>query len=1055
MIEQELVKRYFVGKDGFVWWLGQVTSEEKWNPNMTGKRVASSDEIKGFSDRYKVRIMGYHTDNPTELTDDDLPWASVMLPVTAGGGSGGSSQSPQIRQGNFVFGFFLDGEDAQQPIIMGILGFNNYTVVSKGVPQVKYVPFEGFKGTDTVPQGTIRETPGSSPKTSVPSSVPGAKPRAVQTATTISGSSAHQIKSVAEKVQLEEGTKKSPIMPTDICGSPMDGALLDVQEGLREIQRVKAQVNEWAGVAIGKVVDQQQRIQEITDRVIKNVTKPIKDELEKTKKFIIAQIEDKAKDIYFLLFPQARSELKVAQSETTELISCLFNKIVKGLLSIVANTLLSFINKVVNVGTCIIENVIGGLIGQIGGLVNGLVGLALGPMNAILGAFGLVIDLGSAILGFLFDALGFFKCEENPKCAGYKEWSVFDGSTVNEINKIGASFTNMLQIAENAKQSVLGSISAVGAVFGSAEAALNSFNPLGFVTSALSSCLSEILPVQCGAPTASIFGGGGNGALANPIIGTNGEIMGLDLVSRGLGYISKPFVSIQDPCGNGNGAVIRVKLNKNDNKKGSISPAKGGGYGVSVGGTTGIDYGTNVSGVDNYQRNEDPIERKSYGTVPGEWTNVGVTTNITAGFDLFDPYRVPALTLEMSPPGGIISAGDPVTIRYYTQNASRILYSNFGASTLGGFIPEENLDPNVNEDRPESRKIKVSEVTFQEIYTPKTFILTVANGYGQVTSVLRVNVVPKDNTGEINDNQIKQLIVEDPGTGYLSAPDGSSGGMGRKWADKNQTLVKKSDGTYETPYNPGDTIVVSPGDTIKTPATTSAIKRKKLKSSTLTNNPIGFINIVDEKLDQLNDELIEIPGGIDFVFDQDEEFILEENLDPNVNGETTVRDDGETTVRNEIEGIKIDIEYILSAPDPGSRQNAPDLNLNINSVFGSTLQEQNKSYPIVLELYDVEILNGGINYSSDDQFVIEPQDYGVILKPILGAFGTIVGVEVISTGRGFTTFPNILINSETGFNAKFVPIFRTIRIGDIKNIDDLGINFDNVISVVDCVGKVV
>jgi hypothetical protein len=212
---------------------------------------------------------------------------------------------------------------------------------------------------------------------------------------------------------------------------------------------------------------------------------------------------------------------------------------------------------------------------------------------------------------------------------------------------------------------------------------------------------------------------------------------------------------------------------------------------------------------------------------------------------------------------------------------------------------------------------------------------------------------------------------------------------------------------------------------------------------------------VDEKLDQLNDELIEIPGGIDFVFDQDEEFILEENLDPNVNGETTVRNDGETTVRNEIEGIKNDIEYILSAPDPELRQTAPDSNLNINSVFGSTLQEQNKSYPIVLELYDVEILNGGINYSSNDQFVIEPQDYGVILKPILGAFGTIVGVEVISTGRGFTTFPNILINSETGFNAKFVPIFRTIRIGDIKNIDDLGINFDNVISVVDCVGKVV
>lgn len=1010
MLDQELIKRNFVGKDGFTWWIGQVASEEKWNPNMTGTRVLSADEIPGFGDRYKVRIMGYHTDNSTELTDDDLPWASVMLPVTAGGGPGASSQSPQIRQGIFVFGFFLDGEDAQQPMIMGIIGFNNYTVVNKGVPQIKYQPFEGFKQTDIVPQGTIREAPGSSSKTSTPNSVPQGSytPPSQTQATVISGSSAHQIKSVAEKVQQEEGTKKSPVMQTDLCGSPIDAALLDVQEGLKEIQRIKAQVNVWAGVAIGRVIDQQQRIQDVTDRIIKNITKPLKDKIEETKKNLIKQVEDRAKDAYYLLFPKDRYELKVAKSESLEIVSCLFNRIVKGLLEIVSKTLLSFINKVVNVGNCIIENVIGGIIGQIGGLINGLIGLALGPMNAILGAVGSIIDLGDSILGFLFDALGFFRCEENPKCPGYKEWSIWNGTTVNEINKIGSSITNILQKAEDVKSTVQGAVSSVGSVLGGVDSALSSFNPAGFISGALTSCLSEILPVQCGPPTVSIFGGGGTGASGNPIIGQNGEILGIDIVDRGIGYATKPIVSIQDPCGNGQGSVVRVKLKKR---------RKGNEYGVSVGGTTGIAYGTNVSGVDNYQINEDPIQRNSYGIVPGEWSNIGIKTDISTPFDTFDEYRIPALKLEMSPPGGIVSSGDPVTLRYYTQNAKRIIYSNFNARSLGRDLPEEDLK--------NPKKIKVSEITFQEVFTPKTFILTVANDYGKVTAVLRVDIKQKDSDGEIVDKQIDEFIVEDPGTGYLSRPDGSLGGMGRIWSQKNQTVVKRNDGTYDSPYSPGDNIVLFPGDTIRTPINTSAIKKyKKLNPSFVETG--GNIETFINPFINLDDEYIDIPGNIDYVVE--------------------IPDSEEFDFQISLPAPKIDFEIIPGIP-------GTSLNFNTNSdVFGSS--PDGNPYPIILELYDVEILNGGINYSDNDQFVIDPKSNGVILRPILGAFGTVVDVEVVSTGKGFTTFPNIFINSETGFNARFVPKFRVNRIGDITNIDDLGIDPNEIISVIDCVGRV-
>jgi hypothetical protein len=966
MIEQELIKRNFIGKDGFIWWIGQVASEEKWNPNIPGRRVEVPDDIKGFGDRYRVRILGYHTDNSLELSDDDLPWASVILPVTAGGGTGASSQSPQIRQGNFVFGFFLDGEDAQQPVIIGILGYNNYTIVSKSVPQIKYIPFDGFKPTDITPEASIKEIPGGSDKPTTPNSIlqslatAAARPPAFDpSATTISGSSAHQIKSVAEKVQEDEGKKRSAILQTKNCGSSLDATLLDIQEGIKEIHRLRSEINTWAGSATGKVHNLQKRIELVTQKMIKNVTKPLKDLMDEIRKWIITEIEDKAKDFYFLLFPEERSEMKILQSEVIEIISCLFNKIIKGLLEIVAKTLLSFLDKVINVGNCIINNVIGGIIGQIGGLVNGLIGLSLGPLNSLLGSVNGAIDLGQSILGLFFDALGFFKCEENPKCPEYKEWSVWDGTTINEINKIGTSITNVLQKAESLKNTTANNLNSAGAVFGSVEQALKSFDPGGFINSALSSCVSEIIPAQCGPPEVFIFGGGGSGAQGNPIIGRNGEILGVDLVKKGYGYVTDPFVSVKDPCGAGNGAVLKAKLKKRENKNN---------HGVSVGGTTGINFASNVS-VYTYN-DESPLEDNSYRTVAGEWTNKsGIVTDTTVPFDDLNIFNDPALTLEMSPPGGIINSGDSITIRYKSQNANRILYSNFGATTLGPIIDSE-------------KNIRSAELTFEDITRPKTFILSVANEKTNVTAVLRVDVRQINTDGETIDQEIEEIIVEDPGSGYLSEPDGSLGGMGRTWSKKNQTIVKRSDGIYDTPYNPGQIIKLLPGDAVRTPSETSLV---------------------------INENVIPIPTRTDYI---------------------------------------VEDQVSLLSPDLKEDETAPTI----------SDRETQSSYLVSLELYDVEILSGGINYSSEDKFFLSPEENNVALKPVLGPFGTIVDVEVVSTGRGFTTYPNIFINSETGFNAKFAPKFRINRIPKFNTLDQLNENLNidtsKILEVIDCVGKV-
>jgi uncharacterized protein YoxC len=115
---------------GFNWWVGQIADDATWRDNILPGKFESANQIPGWGRRYKVRIIGLHDQGETEIPSDQLPWAQIMYPVTAGGGQGASGQTPNLRQGNMVFGFFLDGQEQQVPVIMGVLGNNAQTQLS-------------------------------------------------------------------------------------------------------------------------------------------------------------------------------------------------------------------------------------------------------------------------------------------------------------------------------------------------------------------------------------------------------------------------------------------------------------------------------------------------------------------------------------------------------------------------------------------------------------------------------------------------------------------------------------------------------------------------------------------------------------------------------------------------------------------------------------------------------------------------------------------------------------------------------------------------------------
>ena len=90
--------RYFMGKEGFIWWMGVV--EDRMDPEQLG--------------RVRVRCFGWHTDDKELIPTNALPWAHPIHPNNMP-----VAYTP--KEGDWVIGFFADGTSAQHPIIFGVL----------------------------------------------------------------------------------------------------------------------------------------------------------------------------------------------------------------------------------------------------------------------------------------------------------------------------------------------------------------------------------------------------------------------------------------------------------------------------------------------------------------------------------------------------------------------------------------------------------------------------------------------------------------------------------------------------------------------------------------------------------------------------------------------------------------------------------------------------------------------------------------------------------------------------------------------------------------------
>jgi len=564
------------------YWMGQVVDDDIWYQNVTPK-IHNRDDAPGWGFRYKVRIFGRDVKSKKGVSDEQLDWATVVLPVTAGSGHAGSIQTPNIRQGSYVMGFYEDGLRATKPVIFGTFPNHSQTGLYGGNPEENFVPRSGYKGSEKpIATTNIYKNPVSVAGnyfTGVPF---------------IETPDQHQF-SVAHQDQQRDGARCHHIPKTKQCDGP-SGEIKGIQRFIKNfiafVTRVKAESKSFYGAAS----DLTSGISVFVDDAALFISTLIKSLLDKARGFLVNKLNNGVKNVIDKLPPNLRPGANEANEKATDTLQCAFNKIIKGLVTLVKDLLNQIIDKYINAPMCAVENFVGSLLSSVLGDITSAIQDALQAVQSVLGAIqsitGQIFNALDAIVG----VLKFLSCEEELDCTMGEEWSFWGGAKC---------------ATENAREGL-------GSFF---KGALDSIN-----TESAPPCNTSAIP--CGPPSISIIGGDGAGALGNPIISTLGSILGIDFVSGGTGYNSSTSIFAIDTCGTGGGASI----------------------------------------------------------------------------------------------------------------------------------------------------------------------------------------VPVISSGTITD-----AIVLDPGTGYLSAPDGSLGGNETTWANNDDTIVQRSDGTYDTPYSPGSVVEVYPGDTVQYP----------------------------------------------------------------------------------------------------------------------------------------------------------------------------------------------------------------------------------------------
>lgn len=508
----------------------------------------------GWSWRYKVRIFDKHPPDKNVLSDDDLPWAQVLLPVTAGSGAANYAQTPSLNQGDTVSVAYYD-EDEQQPVITGILPRTD--IVSNGDPsengKTGYLPHSGFTENknknskvpdDESNQNNVNSQP--SKRTDKLASAVGSKIALADTC----DPNGYKASAVTNEInnllaEIQKFTDNVARVESMIAGT---------------IDRIHALVNPYVG----------EMIFNLFDGLVPLLNAGLSALYKKTFAAVLAATQDpvKAKLAAEAVLIALQPPILILQ----EAIQLIANEVVSGMLTKIEDLVRDTIENNENFSSCagaqfnsaLVNSIINDIDDGVSPLLRAVATILSGGFStedALRSTIDIVRDFAGGLL-----ALN----QSGNKCSGLvKEYIVGLGAA----DSIGDILDDILKAANVAN-------GAIQEITGSADSLTRQFGDFPFLseysgsTSAISNCTTD-LPTTCFGPQVQIFGGRGEGATAEAFVGryvdtvdertiTNkqGGVVSIEVTNGGEGYIYPPFVEITDNCGLGIGAVARSVINR-------------------------------------------------------------------------------------------------------------------------------------------------------------------------------------------------------------------------------------------------------------------------------------------------------------------------------------------------------------------------------------------------------------------------------------------------------------------------------------------------------------
>ena len=427
MIEEALLKSNYIGKDGFSWWIGQVAKKDTWEK---GSQFSNQGD---WSARCKVRIVGYHSFDGDVLADDDLPWAQIMLDPSFGSAQGGIGGTLALRGGETCFGFFLDGDDGQQPVVIGLLyrsdGVKNLQTedVVKKEKSSRFKPFTGHPGNN--PPSTQRNIRGAKeidqadPKNSPKETTPVPKDLVNLAYTTdlgfnIDGVSVtpqfgdklagvfKDIPASSTQAVAAAFTKQPAFIKPNGCQKNIIG---QITQGLQDFIAVTNGLDQYLGTFIdpvlNEIVDIGQSIANCA-RQIGGIVKLIINNLRNT---IFKCIAWAFRKLVGLIVPPPQQTIVLeVMKKTLDVIFCLLEKLPDGIIDYIQGLLGDLAANTINAPVCAVEKWTAGILAKVmDSIENALstimsgIGWLTGGLSTVSGILNQASSLASQIFSFL------------------------------------------------------------------------------------------------------------------------------------------------------------------------------------------------------------------------------------------------------------------------------------------------------------------------------------------------------------------------------------------------------------------------------------------------------------------------------------------------------------------------------------------------------------------------------------------------------------------------------------------------------------------------------